>query len=57
MPIRYLESHAPFIIPAEVIAWAVKFYELDKKTHHIGGDIGGDIGTDMVLKSVKHYQP
>jgi hypothetical protein len=31
MPVRYLESHAPFIIPSEIISWAVKFDELTKK--------------------------
>lgn len=31
MPIRYLESHAPFIIPSEIILWAVKFDELTRK--------------------------
>ncbi|MFA6290169.1 MAG: hypothetical protein WC637_00230 [Victivallales bacterium] len=31
MPIRYLESHAPFIIPKEIVLWAVNFDELTKR--------------------------
>ncbi len=30
-PIRYLESHAPFILPAEVILWAVTYDELTRE--------------------------
>ncbi len=31
MPVRYLESHAPFIIPSEIKQWAIRFDELTKR--------------------------
>ena len=31
LPIRYLESHAPFVLPDEVILWAVTYDELTRE--------------------------